>query len=120
VSDGDLAALYRAATALVQPSTYEGFGLPVLEAMRLGAPVICARAASLPEVAGDAAAWFDPADGAGLAAAITRVLSDDGLRAAMRDAGTRRAAEFSWNETARRTLEAFDEAVRFDRAPGRP
>jgi glycosyltransferase involved in cell wall biosynthesis len=120
VSDADLAALYRTAAALVQPSTYEGFGLPVLEAMRLGAPVICARASSLPEVAGDAAAWFDPADDEGLAAAIARVLSDDGLRAAMSAAGIRRAAEFSWDDTARRTLEGFDEAVRFGGAAGRP
>jgi glycosyltransferase involved in cell wall biosynthesis len=112
VSDGDLTALYRAAAALVMPSTYEGFGLPVLEAMRLGTPVICARASSLPEVAGDAAAWVEPNDEAALAATISRVLVDELLRSRMRAAGISQAARFTWDETARRTLHAFDDARR--------
>jgi glycosyltransferase involved in cell wall biosynthesis len=112
VSDSDLTALYRAATALVMPSTYEGFGLPVLEAMRLGTPVICARASSLPEVAGDAAAWVEPNDEGALASAISRVLADEDLRSRMRAAGLAQAARFTWDETARRTLHAFDEARR--------
>jgi len=96
----------------VMPSTYEGFGLPVLEAMRLGTPVICARASSLPEVAGDAAAWVEPNDEAALAATISRVLVDELLRSRMRAAGISQAARFTWDETARRTLHAFDDARR--------
>ena len=85
VSDADLAALYRGAAALVMPSTYEGFGLPVLEAMRIGTPVICARAASLPEVAGDAALWVTPDD-------RRRTRRDDLARAGGRVAAQRAAA----------------------------
>jgi glycosyltransferase involved in cell wall biosynthesis len=110
VSDADLAALYRNAAALVMPSTYEGFGLPVLEAMRLGTPVICARASSLPEVAGDAALWVRPDDATELATTISRVLDDESLRGAMRAGSLERSTAFSWDDTARRTLQAFDEA----------
>jgi alpha-1,3-rhamnosyl/mannosyltransferase len=111
VDENDLAALYRSAEALVVPSTYEGFGLPPLEAMQLGTPVVCARASSLPEVGGEAAAWVDPHDDGQLAAILTRLLGDPSLRASMRRAGLAQAARFSWDETARRTLSAFDEAV---------
>jgi glycosyltransferase involved in cell wall biosynthesis len=110
VSEEELAALYRAAEVLVMPSTYEGFGLPVLEAMQLGTPVICARASSLPEVGGDAAAWVEPDDDAQLATEISRLLSDEHVRASMRAASLAQAARFSWDETARRTLAAFDDA----------
>ncbi len=110
VSDTDLAALYRGAAAFVMPSTYEGFGLPVLEAMRMGTPVICANASSLPEVAGDAALWVTPDDPAELARAISRVLDDESLRRTMRADSLRRANVFSWDETTRATLRAFDEA----------
>jgi glycosyltransferase involved in cell wall biosynthesis len=119
VSDGDLTALYRAAAALVMPSTYEGFGLPVLEAMRLGTPVICARASSLPEVAGNAAAWVEPNDEAALASTISRVLADELLRSKMRAAGIAQAARFTWDETARQTLHAFVEARRLSEASRR-
>jgi glycosyltransferase involved in cell wall biosynthesis len=111
VSDDDLVALYRGASALVMPSSYEGFGLPVLEAMQLGTPVICVRASSLPEVAGDAAAWVEADDDAQLAAAISQVLSDDRVSRTMRAASLEQAARFTWDQTARQTLAAFDEAL---------
>ena len=116
VSEEDLATIYRCASALVMPSTYEGFGLPVLEAMRLGTPVICARASSLPEVAGEAAIWIDPNDDAGLAASICRVLSDQKLQTRMSAASLSQASRFSWDQTARLTLAAFDDALRMSTA----
>jgi glycosyltransferase involved in cell wall biosynthesis len=112
VSEQELAALYRAANVLVMPSTYEGFGLPVLEAMRLGTPVISARASSLPEVGGDAAAWVEPHDDVRLAATISKVLSDERTAVAMREASLAQAARFSWDDTARRTIAAFEDAVK--------
>lgn len=108
----DLASLYRTATALVVTSTYEGFGLPMLEAMRLGTPVIASRAASLPEVGGDAVAWFPPGDLDGLVAHIRRLATDASERTRLAAAGRERAARFSWDATARGTLAAFDEALR--------
>jgi glycosyltransferase involved in cell wall biosynthesis len=110
VTEEQLAALYRRASVLVMPSTYEGFGLPVLEAMRLGTPVISARGSSLTEVGGDAALWVDATDDVDLAAKIDLVLSDAHVSAAMRAASLARAACFSWDATARQTVEAFDEA----------
>ncbi len=111
VSDEDLVTLYRHATALLVPSTYEGFGLPVLEAMRLGTPVICSRASSLPEVGGDAAILVDPDDTLGMADAIVRLASEAEYVSSRRAASRRHEARFSWDETARLTLLAFEEAV---------
>ena len=111
VSAEELATLYRSAVCLVIPSRYEGFGLPVLEAMRLGTPVICTRASSLPEVGGDAAIYVDPDDDRGLADEIVRVTCDAGLRASMAAAGMAWSARFTWDETARCTLAALDDAV---------
>ncbi len=107
VADADLPALYAGARAFVFPSLYEGFGLPVLEAMACGAAVICSNASSLPEVAGEAALLVDPLDVEALAAAITRVLDDAGLAEDLRRRGLRQAARFSWSQTARRTLEIY-------------
>ena len=112
VAEDDLASLYRRARAVIVPSLYEGFGLPVLEAMRLGAPVICARTSSLPEVAGDAACYVSPTDERQLALAISQALTDDVMHDTMTRAGLARAAQFSWDRTARLTLAAFDDALR--------
>ncbi len=110
ISDAELDALYRRATAFVCPSTYEGFGLPVLEAMRRGAPVICSNTSSLPEVAGNAALYFDPADETALVSAIERLLDDRPQRDALTAAGKVRAAGFRWCDTVNATLAAFDDA----------
>ncbi|MCS7061002.1 MAG: glycosyltransferase family 1 protein [Anaerolineae bacterium] len=108
VDDADLPALYSMATVFVMPSVYEGFGLPVLEAMACGAPVICSNAASLPEVAGDAALLVAPIDVAGWAKALQRALGDAGLRADLAARGLRRAAHFTWAEAARQTRETYN------------
>ncbi len=107
VEDIDLAALYSCATVFVMPSLYEGFGLPLLEAMACGAPVIVSKASSLPEVAGQAASFFDPRDTRELATLISRVVNDRALQAEMRDRSLARAKEFSWERTARETLAVY-------------
>jgi glycosyltransferase involved in cell wall biosynthesis len=107
VSAQDLDALYRGAAAFVYPSLYEGFGLPVLEAMARGLPCVVSASSSLPEVAGEAALPVDPRSVAGLAEAVERILSDDDLADRLRRAGVARAARFSWDRTARQTLEVY-------------
>jgi glycosyltransferase involved in cell wall biosynthesis len=119
VSEEELAALYRAAAVLVAPSTYEGFGLPVLEAMQLGTPVIAARASSLPEVGGDAARWIEPNDDTQLADTINHVIADERFAASMRAASVAQAARFTWDETARQTIAAFEDAVRLENEMGK-
>ncbi len=111
VAGEDLPALYAAAEAFVYPSLYEGFGLPVLEALACGTPVVCSDTSSLPEVAGDAALLVAPGDAAGWAAALRRVLSDAPLRAEMRRRGLAQAARFRWEETARQTLAVYRELI---------
>ena len=105
----DLIALYRGAAAVVYPSWTEGFGLPVVEAMACGAPVVTSRAGSLPEVGGDACLYADPADAAAIAAEVGHLLDDAALAADLSRRGRERAQQFSWHETARRTLELYRE-----------
>jgi glycosyltransferase involved in cell wall biosynthesis len=104
VSDAELRALYAHALCLVFPSRYEGFGLPPLEAMACGCPVVAARAGAVPEVCGEAALWFDPAAPATLREALLRLITQDGVREGLRDAGLIRAAGFTWERAARELL----------------
>jgi len=107
VPDAHLPGLYAGASAFVLPSLYEGFGLPCVEAMACGTPVVAARAAALPETCGDAALYADPRDADGLADAIERAMDDDALRAA----GPRRAAAFTWDRTARGVDAVIDDLL---------
>ena len=110
VSEEDLEALYLAARCFVFPSLAEGFGLPVLEAMERGVPVACSRASSLPEVAGDAARYFDPLDVEDLRRAIAELLEDESLRARLAAAGRDRARLFSWERAAAETVAVYEHA----------
>lgn len=110
VPDGDLPALYAEARVFVFPSLWEGFGLPVLEAMTAGTPVIASRRGALPEVTGDAALLVEP-EAVPLADALGRVLDDPLLRERLREAGLARAAQFSWERTATETLAVYRAAV---------
>ncbi len=107
----DLPALYTGASVFVFPSLYEGFGLPPLEAMACGAPVVCSNAASLPEVVGNAAILVNPRAVDEIAGAMERVLSDAALRDELRAKSLARAAQFSWERTARETLRVYRDVV---------
>lgn len=107
VPDRDLPALYAAAAVFVLPSQYEGFGLPVLEAMACGTVVACSNTSSLPEIAGDAALTFDPSSVEAIAQALQQVLGDGQLRAELVHAGLEQAARFSWTKTAAKTLAVY-------------
>jgi glycosyltransferase involved in cell wall biosynthesis len=108
---GDLPALYSGALCFAYPSFFEGFGLPPLEAMRCGAPVLVGDRTSLPEVVGDAGLLVDPFDTAAISAALARVIDDEELRQTLRGRGLARAARFDWHDTARRTLEVYQRAT---------
>jgi glycosyltransferase involved in cell wall biosynthesis len=111
VPDATLAALYRLASVFVFPSLYEGFGLPPLEAMAMGTPVVVSNVSSLPEVVGDAALLIDPADPEAIADAVNRALTDADLRASLVQRGHERVKAFSWARSAARTHEVFAEVA---------
>jgi len=111
VDEGSVPALYSGATLFVFPSVYEGFGLPVLEAMASGVPVACAHGSSLTEVTGDAAVLFDPSDVDAIAHAIQDILSDARRRGEFAQRGLARAAQFSWEAAARFTLATYRRAL---------
>src|ERR1700687_1841153 len=106
-ADGELSDVYRGALAFVFPSLYEGFGLPPLEAMACGIPVLASKVCSLPEVIGDSGVLVDPLDVEAVADGIRRLVQDSDLRAELREKGLLRAKKFSWDETARRTREVL-------------
>lgn len=111
VADEHLSALYSGATCFVYASYFEGFGLPVLEAMKCGAPVVAGNRTSIPEVAGEAALLFDPFDVHSLVEALKLVLNDSQYRAKLSARGLERANEFSWKKTARLTLDVYEKAA---------
>jgi glycosyltransferase involved in cell wall biosynthesis len=110
VDDEDVPALYNGALLFVYPSLYEGFGIPVLEAMACGVPVITSNTSSLPEIVGEAGVLVDPMDADALAAALVALVGDPERRAALRTAGLARAALFSWERAARETMVVYDRA----------
>jgi glycosyltransferase involved in cell wall biosynthesis len=112
VDDADLPALYTGAEALVAPSLYEGFGLPLVEAMACGTPVVCSDIPVFREVAGDAATYSAAGDADAMAASLNDLLHDDDRRRALSERGLLRARDFSWDRTADRTLEVLVEAAR--------
>jgi glycosyltransferase involved in cell wall biosynthesis len=112
VSTADLEGLWGIAEAFIFPSLYEGFGLPLLEAMARGVPVACSNTSSLPEVAGEAALLFDPREETQIAEALRRILTDGELRGRLRALGRARAQLFTWERTARLTLESYSKALR--------
>jgi len=112
VPESDLPALYSSALCFVYPSYFEGFGLPPLEAMKCGAPVVVGNRTSLPEVVGDAGLTVDPFDVDAIAGAIRRLLNDSALRAELSQKGEERASAFTWRETARQTLQIYQDVAR--------
>jgi glycosyltransferase involved in cell wall biosynthesis len=112
VPDEDLPVLYSGSSLFVLPSLYEGFGLPLAEAMACGVPVIASNTSSIPEVVGDAGLLVPPTEPGAFAEAILRVRSDEGLRRAMIEKGLKQAAGFRWDKAAREILECMRNVVR--------
>jgi len=120
LDDDALVNLYRGAAMLLYPSRYEGFGLPVLEAMQCGVPVISARAASMPEIMGETGVLVDPLDVDAWSRAIVEILENGNRRKALSETGLRRATEFSWTRTARETIAVLQHLVHADMTSGAP
>jgi glycosyltransferase involved in cell wall biosynthesis len=120
VAEEHLPMLYRAADAFVYPSLYEGFGLPPVEAMACGCPVICSTRGALGEVVGDAALLVNPEDSDELASALARVSTQEEVRRTLRQSGLERAAHFDWQRTAAQTLEVYERAARLPRKANAP
>ncbi|RIK37475.1 MAG: glycosyltransferase family 1 protein [Chloroflexi bacterium] len=118
VPNADLPALYAGAACVLQPSLYEGFGFPVLEAMACGAPVVCSNASSLPEVAGDAALLASPTDVDAWVAAIVQIIATPGVRESLSERGLRQARKFCWERCAATTAALYREVVQRAGAPG--
>ena len=112
VPDDDLPSWYQAATLFCYPSLYEGFGLPVLEAMACGTPVVTSRTSSIPEVTGEAAILVDPTDVPGLTRALQSILADEARQKELSAAGITRARAYSWERTAATTLDVIRDAAR--------
>jgi glycosyltransferase involved in cell wall biosynthesis len=106
-----LPAFYSAASVVVYPTLYEGFGFPVLEAMACGTPVVTSSVSSLPEVAGDAAVLVDPKSPEDIANGVQRVLTDEALRAELSSRGLLRVRRFTWERAAKETIEVFFEVL---------
>jgi glycosyltransferase involved in cell wall biosynthesis len=111
ISNQDLARLYNAACCLTLPSYYEGFGLPPLEAMACGTPVVVSNRASLPEVVGDAGILVNPDSEEELSAALIKIITDSGLRALQSQKGIARAGEFSWARAAHQTMDVYQRVL---------
>lgn len=111
VPDEELSELYKNAICFVLPSLYEGFGLPILEAMKYGCPVVTSNTSSLPEAGGDAALYFDPEDSSDISEKIKNLLSDDKLREDMIEKGYKQAKKFSWEKAAKETLHVLKEVA---------
>jgi glycosyltransferase involved in cell wall biosynthesis len=108
VSDAELRALYEHAHGFVHPSYYEGFGLPPLEAMACGCPVLVSNTASMPEVCGNAALYFDAHDSADLADKVRQLMQDEALRQRLRQSGLERAEHFAWRKCAEKVSQRID------------
>lgn len=111
VSDHELVRLYQGAAALVHPSEAEGFGLPLLEAMACGTPVVTTKCGSIPEIVGDCAIFVEPGDPTSIAEGVRRLLADDGLRQKLEKEGRRRAGEFTWRKAAEETAATYREVL---------